>query len=207
MKHTREYFDSDEEFIFYCWLLEAQKVGVVKDFQIKPYSIEIFKPVTYTWEKTTISKVKKIKKTKEVEGELLKGWTYTPDFIVYGDLSQFHTGTHKIVKHINGYYIIDTKGTGANFKDSSKFPLIQKALYHSKGIYVNKIVPEYFCKNAWLPMPVLKQDDKVWTNYQVLKNGRIKDQKKRSAFKDCKTFKEKIELKGSKGGFLHLFQK
>ena len=149
MKHTRDYFDSDEEFMFYCWLLEAKKCGAIDGFKIKPYTLEIFPSVNYTYKKEKVSKVKKIRSTKIIEGTLLNAWNYTPDFVVQGDLSKFHTGTHKLVPNELGHYLVDTKGTGARFKDSSKFPLIQKALYHSKGIYVNKLVPEYFFKNAW----------------------------------------------------------
>ncbi len=196
MKLTRDDFDSDEEFMFYCWLLEAKTAGVIDSFMVKPPSVEIFSSVGYEWEKQLKTK------TKIIKGELLKPWRYAADFQVIGNLKQFHTGTHKIVDSFPtpNAFIIDTKGTGARFKDNSKFPLIQKALYHSKGIYVNKIVPEYFFKNAWLPMPITTKDDFLWTNLQCLKSGKIKPQKKRGAFKDCKTYYEKYGHTPQKDG-------
>lgn len=197
MKHNREYFDSDEEFMFYCWLLEAKQVGIIEEFYIKPVTYNIFERVPYTYLKTSISKIKKMRTVKEKEGTLLHPWSYTPDFLVVGDLSIFHTGTHKIThpiwKEYKQSYVIDTKGTGANHGDDKKFPLIQKALWHSKGIYANKLVPKYFFKNAWLPMPVLKEKDLVWTNQVKLKSGKVKEQLKRSAFRKCMTFKEKYD--------------
>ena len=201
MTHNRDYFDSDEEFVFYLWLLEAKENKVVAEFYIKPIAIQIFDSVQYSYEKLTISKVKKIRKIKEIEGRLLNGLSYTPDFIVQGALSSFHTGTYKLTKPCIGLvtpgfqYVIDTKGTFGRNKDGEKFPLIQKALWHSKGIYANKLVPKYFFKQAWLPMPVSNKDDLIWTDYKVLKSGMVKQQRKRSIYKDCLTYDEKYNKK------------
>jgi len=87
--------------------------------------------------------------------------------------------------------VIDTKGTFGRNKDAEKFPLIQKSLWHSKGIYANKVIPKHFFKQSWLPMPISKKEDPIWTDYKVLKNGTIKPQRKRSAYKNCLTYEEK----------------
>jgi hypothetical protein len=172
-------FDSEEELCFYAWCIEARREGIITEFEYKPPSIEIYPTAKYTFNKQLKTKV------KVIEGTLLQDWNYSVDFKVYGDLSAFYTGINKLVP-TDGVYWIDTKGTYSLFKDTEKFPLIQKALYHSKGIYANKLIPHKFFSKSWLPKPILQKGDPMYTDYKVLKNGTVKKQVPRSKYKKCK---------------------
>lgn len=186
-------FDSPEEEMFYSWCVEAKELGVIEHFEYQPISIQVFDKVHYQHKKQLKTKVKIEKRIA------LNGLSYTPDFLIRGDLSKFHTPTDKIIwpytlpiGHQITHYYIDIKGSFSQHNDAVKFSIMQKIIYHQKGIYINKIVPEKFFLNSWLPLPIQKKDDHIWTNYKSMKNGRVNEQKKRSKFKDCKTY---VELK------------
>lgn len=181
-------FDSPEESMFNQWCVEAKRHSILFYYQFHPDPIEIYPKTTYC-----ITKHLKTK-TKEVDYQLLARLTYTPDFHLGGNISQYFTTKDKLLnnkgelvpEYYNTYYI-DVKGTFSKFGDSKQFSIIQKALYHSRGIYVNKLVPERFFKNAWVPEPVLDKGDLIWCNK---KDG---TQQLRSRFKGCKTYKETLQ--------------
>ena len=198
-------FDSPDEAMFYSWCVEAVAKGVIEAFKYQPETMQIFDKVHYQHEKQLKTKVKIEQKTA------LNGLSYTADFLIRGDLAKFHTPKEKIIfpKLIPSsgglYFYIDIKGSYLQHNDAVKFSIMQKVIYHVKGIYINKIVPEKFFLKAWLPMPIQDKKDDIWTDYQVLKSGVVKQQKKRSKFKKCKTYNEKHGLNDRKQRILKLF--
>ena len=121
-------FDSVDEQYFYDWLLDAKKVGLVKDFLYHPECVEVFP--TYVEGKKTV----------------FHSCTYTPDFII--------TGIHDKLKPYfrksqDSFYWIDIKGSFSAHSDLRSFMLICKALWYLKKIYVNKIIMKDLCSKTF----------------------------------------------------------
>lgn len=172
-------FDSNEEKAFYNWCVEAKQKSIIENFTYQPEPIQIFPPHEYMG-------------LKGKNYTLLQGMKYTPDFLILGAaMADYHMTKNKILdekgKHSylnDGYFYIDIKGGFSRFGDSKQFSIVQKCLYNVAGIYVNKVVPERFFKQAWLPRPMQDKDDPVWCNY---KPGETR--KKRSLYKECKIWR------------------
>jgi len=73
----KERFDSLEEWYFSWYLEELVEAGYVKDFTYPGRTFELYKG-----QKLPFYKVLKTK-TKDITRELIRGVTYTPDFLVY----------------------------------------------------------------------------------------------------------------------------
>ena len=197
-------FDSDDEEIFYNWCVEAKNHGIIHSFVFHPEPIEIYPEAIARVQKQLKTKVKIEEKT------ILRPVTYQADFLIIGDISIFNKGftyaRDKIFtidmqepvqpeemiyqygqKHAVTLpkFLIDTKPSGfTKFNDDKSFSIIRKALWHSKGIYVNKLRLDKFFSSAWLPMPVLDKGDKVWTN------PGSSPRRKRSTYKFFNTYNE-----------------
>jgi len=148
-------FDSPEEEAFWHWCLEAKEIGIIDEFEYQPKSIEIIPDIRYADKKQLKTKV------KIIERPLCQSLSYTPDFYIVGWMSRFHrpknhmlprTGMHpSLYNSLASRYYIDVKGNYKDGNKASKFNLIQKVLYHVKGIYVNRVIPSEFFKIAWVP--------------------------------------------------------
>lgn len=147
--------DSTHEDIFQDWLDEAIAANIVT-VQIKhPLPrYELCPQVKVPYTKHLITK------QKEITRELLKPWTYTPDFIFYWNsnyLGKLFVPYNKrssidskhafflANKDVTGAYfsIVDVKASINRFgrRDSDViFPLAQKQLYNIKRLYVQKTV-------------------------------------------------------------------
>lgn len=181
-------FDSKEEEAFSMWLKEANIKGLIMDYDYcsdTNFHYELFDNVKYY--------------ANGKKGSLLQSLSYTPDFLVWGKLGQYHKPLQKLlnsdattVHDQHDLFVIDVKGGFAQHGSQYKFGIIQKILYHTKGIYVNKLVPFKFFKLSWLPEPVKDKDDAIWCNAKphVTSFSEIGERKKRSQYKDCKTLKE-----------------
>ncbi len=184
-------FDSDEEETFWDWCSEAYKADIIEEFVYQPESFDIFPKVEYILPTQLKTKVRYDNR------ELLKPMTYTPDFKITGkNLNKFHK--HKLNMFLNMSavltdlitdYYIDVKGTFAASGGDAKFSIVQKALWHSNGIYVNKLIPSTFFYFAWLPEPTRETEDIIWTDYREFKDH-DRPRAKRAKFKCCKTLKE-----------------
>jgi len=163
--YPKAIFDSDAEWKFYEWLLEAD--DYVSYYKFHPDKIHIFDKVTV---ERTIHKGKS-KLTKKNVG-LLREMTYTPDFEVIFtkkildfplnifDVKGVHLSTYKrwdIDFPKDGIKVlIDIKSKAGNrFGNNSSaiaFPIKQKVLWHNKKIYVEKIIVETFLRKTWCPV-------------------------------------------------------
>lgn len=145
--------DSTHEEYFQWWLSEAIAAGIIIAQQ-NPLPYTLCEQVWIPYQKVLATKIKSIRK------ELLKSWTYTPDFIFYwnpkylnklfADLNNVSSDLPKHClflanKDITGAYysVVDVKSSVNRFgmrNSDITFPLAQKQLFASKRIYVQKIV-------------------------------------------------------------------
>ena len=161
-------FDSVEEEWFSTWLGTAEKRGMVEGI--------IYHPSSFTLSpKQTIEEEVKLKtKTKIVDKFLLHPHRYTPDFAFYitAFINKYDHGLIHCKKNI---VFVDVKGVyagGRHNNSSITFPISQKWVYAKFGIYINKVVPEKFFRNTFVPKELTigktGKTLKKWSSYPVL---------------------------------------
>ena len=140
-------FQSNEEYEFYHWLLEAELHGLVSEIEYQPCTFVLSDPIQYTKEEHLKTRIKYVKR------HLLAKCEYTPDFrfmVHNSSIQSLLKNTHTIAYNKT---IVDVKGGFAGKRNSSAvtFPIKQKWLYKQEGIYVEKVVPEKLFKKTWVP--------------------------------------------------------
>jgi hypothetical protein len=157
MKEKEITFDSKEEEYYTQWLIELAEQGYIKEFHIQPEPYEIFPTVKLEFDGK--------------EKSVMRGMTYTADFKIiwhkkakdiffFNEDTKISSFTKELKsRHFAQYSeeceayvsIVDVKGTFASRHNSTliKFPLIQKIMYHTKGIYINKIMPLHKVKGLF----------------------------------------------------------
>jgi len=136
---------SEEEYDFYYWLLELQKLGIVSEIRYEPESFVLS-------EKVTIPVIKTLKtKTKISEKTLLRTHEYTPDFVFVLE----HRLPVSVFIPDKGMIYVDTKGDFKGKFDrhdaKRRFSVDQKWMYQRYQIYVNKIVPKILFAKTFVP--------------------------------------------------------
>jgi hypothetical protein len=190
-------FDSPEEEMFFYWCEEAKEKGVIKDFVYHPESYRLTDPVKITEIIHYLTPAKREPRTKEKTTTLLQSLDYTPDFQILvepkeNDLfKEYGLKAPREFDKNTFWYTIDIKGMFSPHGDNEKFPVIQKIFYLTHNIYSNKVIPHKFFLKAWLPKARKEKGDLIFTDYKVLKDGTIKEQRKRKRFEACETFIEK----------------
>ena len=157
-------FDSQEEIHFYLWLKELKEAGYVKKFKKVTESITICDPYV-----DLVAKAggKKTKKT------ILRSLSYTPDFeiewtpVAFGIFCDSCHFEGRLVCDGSEKSIVDVKGKFSGVYNNSglTFPIIQKVLWHFKGILVQKVIPEELFEVTFLPQKLFKTKtgkDKSW---------------------------------------------
>lgn len=145
--------DSREEYEFAYWLIEAKKKGWVTDWTAQPKTFVLMEDPVYETI-TVVSHLKTKKKVVSKKQRILEPVVYTPDFkfkvteafrLIFGDVF------HKPDK--DGFIWVDVKGSfhGKNNTSAETFPIKQKWLYCTTGLFVQKLVPLPFFKKTWLP--------------------------------------------------------
>lgn len=141
----RSDFDSDEEYFFYHWLLEAEEYGLVSGIR---YHVMTY-PLT---DNVSVTREKQLKtKTKKVERHLLYPHEYTPDFwfrLNNTVLTQFFK-TSKVLEWVQ--MVVDVKGTFTQNDGGRSFSINQKLMWEKYKTYVEKVVPEKLFKKTWVP--------------------------------------------------------
>ena len=134
--------DSMEEVDTLDWLLEAQKLGLIVDWEYQPDSIGLFQSVNYI----------------NVDNKsrcLFRDHVYSPDFKIQFDpskctiLAREFKLTKEQAQQSKFEIVVDVKGTFN--KTERAFSLNQKWVYQKTGIYVYKLVPKEFFKKAGCP--------------------------------------------------------
>lgn len=155
---------SDEERWFYAWCKEALTAGIVTGMAYNrevDLTIDVFDNVEIECTKFKITKLNcvLIKENRFLMNDLKYTYDFmlqfSDDFItkIYINLRNCNVVHFKLLKAQDGVCKIDTKGSFAGkHNDSAKsFPIIQKVLWHTKGIYINKVIPEKFFKETFAP--------------------------------------------------------
>lgn len=129
-------FDSTEEIEFYQWCEEAKNAGLILDFVYQP-------------EKYILSN-----KRVELTGELiLNPHVYTADFQIYRSSGVFDSVLKKsFIGSSVQFFMIDIKGFASLYDDGRTFKINQKWMYDKYGVYVNKVIPEEFFNETWVPV-------------------------------------------------------
>lgn len=153
---------SQEEVEFYFYLRELLQMGYIKAFSYEPQVFTLFEKRKIGWYERLRTKL------KPRESTLLHECTYTPDWrIEWTDKAidvficeyQRHTSQHYFF-HDNLITWIDTKGSGiGSAKNSSHFtfPIKQKWLFQTKGIFVQKVVPLECFNQTFFPMKIASE--------------------------------------------------
>lgn len=139
MPEDRESYDSEDEWAFSLWCRDAVEAGILYKWGYHPTSFEIFP-------KATVTETVQLKtKTKEVERHLLHPLTYTTDFVLL--FTSVHWRDMLGMRTSSGFAFVDVKGDFSKFHDDKSFSMIQKMMYHLKGVYINKVkVKDVFMK-------------------------------------------------------------
>lgn len=140
-----KYFDSPEEFHFYHWLLEGQNHGLICNIKYHPATYQLA-------DKATVKVEQKLKTgTKIIDKFMFHPHSYTPDFefcCSFGVLDHLFFGPLFLGTKTA---IVDIKGKFSKHKDEKPFSLNQKWTWQKEKIHVQKIVPEKFFKETWVP--------------------------------------------------------
>jgi len=137
-------FDSYEEIEFFQWLEEAKSHGLISTFQFHPQPFELA-PAAAVYVRKPLAT-----KTKVVKRHLLQDCCYTADFMFEAtpDLQRIN---HQLFSPDHREYWIDVKGVFSMYNDSAKFSLIQKWMWSTHGVFINKVVPVKFFENTFVP--------------------------------------------------------
>jgi hypothetical protein len=147
-------YDSKDEYQFSLWLDEALEKGLIfswKKCEKGDDTIEIIPKKIY--------QKRKVKKTKVIwkDAFLLHPLRYTPDFVVrFTNKELLKLFPHSEVMSHNYYEaVIDIKSSVGNKygnnQSATTFPIIQKVLYHLKGLFVHNIVCNKLFRKSWCP--------------------------------------------------------
>jgi len=145
----REVVRSDEEWEFVLWLREAVREGLVLSWDYESKTYPLFDKAVY------VETVQMKTKVKHVERFLLHPAEYTPDF----SFVLTEKGAGRLLKAfkpsigVNGRQIVvDIKGSfNPRGGDDRHISLIQKAMFHLHGVYVQKIVPKKLFAMTYAP--------------------------------------------------------
>lgn len=145
-------FDSEEERLFYLYCEELKSNGFIKYYTYHVDCFTLSEPVKYNY-------IKKLHtKNKKIEGTLMHGHEYTPDFKIYWNIKahgifyyDIFDDEHKLDKipFVNN---IDNEGNDAGTYVEVKpcfdmnnmqrlFAINQKWVFQQYQIYVQKIIP------------------------------------------------------------------
>lgn len=155
-----------EERYFKYWLDELINNGYINFYIEQPDPSVLFNGLT-------ISCKKKLKtKIVEVQRNLLQPWTYGCDYVISLNKNSFKL--KKIFQVINNIQlpmpeIISNPGTAyvdvkplfrspKQAMSDNKFPLNQKAMFNTYGIFVNKVIPFKLFENTFTPKKVILEE-------------------------------------------------
>ena len=169
-------FDSEEEKIFYQWLLELYNKQIVKRIEPDRISFSIFDKVEYDSFKKSGKKYVSVKKA------LIQEKIYTPDFIFELDnnyatqlgLERKEKPLLPLIISSDGMCYVDVKGAFTrNLTSSITFPDRQAMMYSKHSIYINKVIPyskkkclfkETFYPKSFISDQIYKVGDKKGTS-------------------------------------------
>jgi len=146
-------FDSNEELSFYHWLKEALEEGLVTKFVYQPRTYVLCEALPCTKKSYSWLKKPPFLKIRERVVNKVGKYVYTPDFEIwttddmqrcYPDLFIYDTQP----------IIVDVKGDwsrGANNTSGITFGPKSAWLYHTQGVFVQKVKPKELFRHTWVP--------------------------------------------------------
>ncbi len=166
-KYQDQVFDSKEEIYFSFFCDDLIKNGYAVSVQKNCPTYTLIEEAEYYW----------IKKARHGEynviSNLLQSVKYTPDFIITWhdkalekfvyilnkeDVSALSKKRNPFIAVIDKHYpndklktYIDVKGSFGQHGDAVKFPLLQKMMFSTHGIYVQKVVPKQLFEKTFVP--------------------------------------------------------
>src|SRR3990167_2116878 len=164
MKYT--YRNLEEKYFSY-YLEDLVRMGIVDTFGYETENIELTPKVEFDYVslKTLKKSVKRTIKTKT----FLREMTYTPDFVIHFNRSHGVVCLPETKKtFISMDYTlktyVDIKGVFVHSGNNSaiSFPLKQKFLYYTQGIYIQKIEPFALFKKTFTPSKMI--DEMIYSN-------------------------------------------
>ena len=124
--------DSNEEVLVYKWLLYAQKIGVVQDFQYQPCTFVLSPKVQYQAGKKSRT--------------LFQDHVYSPDFLI-----QVNPAHQNLIQEFkvpfgqdSNMIYVDVKGSFN--RNQRSFSIDQKWVWQKEGFYIYKLEPKVFFK-------------------------------------------------------------
>lgn len=170
-------FKNTVEESFNQWCIEAKAGGVISYFEYEPETIQLIPKATTVRHKQLKTKIKTVDKF------LLNPLSYTADFYIRSINNLEHLGlTYTHISNGEYFYAIDTKGGFQQHNDAKYFSAIRKVVYSFNGVFVNKVVCEKWFLKTFCPLPTRDKEDLVWTDKFP--------RRKRSTFKNCKTYEQ-----------------
>lgn len=140
--------DSDEEYLFLCWLMEAESLGLLRDIS-RSESYELSAKAS-----RDVAHPTKTKPGGRKSLFLLHPHSYRPDFSfrltldIYGhpELDKLRSTSQRGLlpsSESDDLCVVDVKGGWSNHRSRNSsdvtFPLNQKWMYAEYGIFVNKV--------------------------------------------------------------------
>ena len=172
--YAGQQYDSKEEIYFTWFLDDLKKSGHIKYTYYQPETLILIKKPIYYWKKQNK------KSTIEKTGNIIDSLKYTPDFrIVWSKkgiqdyvyvLNEENISVHSrarkpFISIRNKDYpcdslvsYVDVKGNFGQHGDTVKFPVLQKIIFYTKNIYVEKIIPAKLFKKTFYPERYLFTD-------------------------------------------------
>lgn len=165
--------DSQEEYQFYTWIIEAKKLNIVLDYKYQPESFLLTEKFSY---------VPLFNNPKNKEKHLLADHLYTADFKLvfnykYGELlsKYFKISKNNLNSDGNIEVFIDVKGGFMNNGSGRSFSINQKMVYDKYKILINKLVPKDFFLKLGCPKKLFftektHKKSKVFETYPTIES-------------------------------------
>ncbi len=142
--------DSAEEWHIYAWVMEAVKLGIVKEYDYQPPPFKLSESHTYMPLYSPDGIIK--------ERSLVQDHEYTSDFklTLAKEYLPIYWSAFKISNKdtdANGDVVVwfDVKGKFNKFDGGRILSIHQKLVYEKYGVYINKIVPVEFFRIVGVP--------------------------------------------------------
>lgn len=165
--------DSQEEYQFYNWIIEAKKLNIILNYNYQPESFLLTEKTQY---------IPLFNNPKNKEKHLFAEHIYTADFKIvcdykYGELlaKYFKLSTNNINSDGNIEIFIDVKGGFMSNDSGRSFSINQKLVFEKYKIYINKLIPKDFFLKLGCPTKLFYTEkthkkSKVFENYPTIES-------------------------------------
>ena len=165
--------DSQEEYQFYNWIIEAKKMNIILDYIYQPNSFLLTEKTLYT---------PLFNNPKNKEKHLFAEHIYTADFKIiidykYGEIfsKYFKLSKNNLNADGNIEIYIDVKGGFMSNDSGRSFSINQKLVYEKYKILISKLVPKDFFLKLGCPKNLFftektHKKSKVFENFPTIES-------------------------------------